>query len=43
MENKDLQPREVFDCFAMVNRVPRPSKHEEKMAEFLLNVGKELG
>jgi len=43
MENKDLQPREVFDCFAMVNRVPRPSKHEEKMAEFLLNFGKELG
>lgn len=39
----NLSPKEVFECFEMVTRVPRPSKREEKMIEFLLNFGKELG
>lgn len=43
MENEKLQPKLVFDCFAEVNRVPRPSKREEKMIEFLTNFGKSLG
>lgn len=43
MENDKLQPKLVFDCFAEVNRVPRPSKREEKMIEFLTNFGKSLG
>lgn len=38
-----LQPGIVFDCFAEVNKIPRPSKHEEKMIAFLQNFGKELG
>ena len=38
-----LQPQIVFDCFAQVNKVPRPSKREEKMIEFLRNFGVQLG
>ena len=38
-----LQPSVVFDCFAEVNKVPRPSKKEEKMIEFLRAFGEGLG
>ena len=38
-----LEPQSVFDCFAQVNQVPRPSKREEKMIEFLRQFGKGLG
>lgn len=38
-----LQPQSVFKCFAQVNQIPRPSKHEEKMIEFLLDFGRKLG
>ncbi len=37
-----LQPASVFNCFAQVNRIPRPSKHEEKMTSFLLDFGRSL-
>ena len=39
----NLQPQSVFKCFAQVNQIPRPSKQEEKMIEFLLDFGKKLG
>ena len=39
----ELKPTCVFDCFAQVNKVPRPSKKEERMIEFLQNYGKQLG
>lgn len=38
-----LVPQSVFDCFAQVNAVPRPSKKEERMIAFLLDFGKKLG
>ena len=38
-----LQPKSVFDCFALVNKVPRPSKREEKIIDFLLQYGAGLG
>lgn len=38
-----LVPQSVFDCFAQVNAVPRPSKKEERMIDFLLDFGKKLG
>lgn len=41
--NPLLQPAVVFDCFAEVNKVPRPSKREEKMIEFLRKFGESLG
>ena len=40
--SSSLKPASVFECFAQVNQVPRPSKREEKMIEFLLNYGKSL-
>ena len=38
-----LEPQAVFDCFAQVNQVPRPSKREEKMIAFLRQFGEGLG
>ena len=43
MEKENLQPKLVFDCFAEVNKVPRPSKHEDAMADFLVRFGNALG
>ena len=31
----DLRPKSVFDYFALINKVPRPSKHEEKLIALL--------
>lgn len=42
MNKTSLQPQSVFKCFAQVNQIPRPSKHEEKMIEFLLDFGQKL-
>lgn len=33
----DLQPREVFSIFSEITRVPRPSKHEEKISQWLVD------
>ena len=41
--NATLTPASVFECFAQVNKVPRPSKKEEKMIQFLLDYGRSLG
>ncbi|MBO4550745.1 MAG: M20/M25/M40 family metallo-hydrolase, partial [Bacteroidaceae bacterium] len=38
----NLQPTSVFKCFAQVNQIPRPSKHEEKMIDFLVSFGRKL-
>lgn len=43
MNKVTLQPEIVFDCFAEVNKVPRPSKKEEKMIAYLEAFGKALG
>lgn len=37
MKTNELEPKEVFGFFAEVNKVPRPSKHEERMIEYLEN------
>lgn len=42
-KNNLLQPSIVFDCFAEVNKIPRPSKKEEKMIAFLKVFGEGLG
>ena len=41
MTIKDLTPSVVWDNFYKITRIPRPSKHEEKIREYLLNWGKE--
>ena len=40
--NIELKPACVFKQFARINQIPRPSKKEEKMIEFLKNFGNEL-
>lgn len=40
MEKKDLKPACVFEQFAKINQIPRPSKHEENMIEYLKEFGK---
>lgn len=43
MSQIELKPASVFECFAEVNKIPRPSKKEDKMMDYLLNYGKKLG
>lgn len=43
MTIKDLQPKAVWENFYGLTQVPRPSKHEGKVQEFLLKWGKEHG
>ncbi len=39
MNNLELKPSCVFEQFAKINKIPRPSKHEEKMIKFLADFG----
>ena len=39
----NLEPKEIFYYFNEICKVPRPSKKEAKMTEWLMNTGKELG
>lgn len=43
MNKSDLKPSCVFEHFAKINEIPRPSKHEEKMIEYLEDFGKSRG
>ena len=38
-----LQPASVWKYFHEINRIPRPSKKEGKMIEYLMDTGKRLG
>ena len=40
MEIKNLQPTLVWGAFDEITKVPRPSKHEEKIRDFLLEYAK---
>ena len=37
-----LEPQNIWKNFAALNAVPRPSKKEEKVIEFIKNFGKNL-
>lgn len=37
----DLEPKSLFKFFGEILSIPRPSKHEEKMTEYLVNWAKE--
>lgn len=39
MDKRDLKPSSVFEQFARICEIPRPSKREEKMIEYLRNWG----
>tara|TARA_R110002050_G_scaffold207331_1_gene343430 strand:+ start:10705 stop:12171 length:1467 start_codon:yes stop_codon:yes gene_type:complete len=38
-----LEPKSIWNKFADLNAVPRPSKHEERVIEFMMEFGKSLG
>lgn len=40
---RNLEPSSVWSHFSDLNAVPRPSKKEEKVIEFMMNFGKSLG
>lgn len=39
MNKNELKPSCVFEHFAKINEIPRPSKHEEKIIEYLKDFG----
>ena len=43
MNKSTLNPASVFEQFAKINEIPRPSKREEKMIEYLKNWGESHG
>ena len=43
MNKSELKPAVVFAEFAKINEIPRPSKREEKMIEYLKNWGESHG
>lgn len=43
MTVRDLEPKELWNRFADLNAVPRPSKKEERVIQFMMDFGKELG
>ncbi|MCM1501436.1 MAG: aminoacyl-histidine dipeptidase [Bacteroidales bacterium] len=43
MTIKELKPELVWKNFYALTRIPRPSKHEEKVSEYLYEFGKSLG
>ncbi|MGM9802822.1 MAG: aminoacyl-histidine dipeptidase [Muribaculaceae bacterium] len=43
MTIKDLNPSLIWNIFDQITQVPRPSKKEEKMREFLINFAKQHG
>ena len=43
MNKSSLKPAIVFEQFAKINEIPRPSKREEKMIEYLKGWGESRG
>ena len=39
---KKLEPKIIWNHFANLNAIPRPSKKEEQVIEFMMNFGKDL-
>jgi len=42
-EVRALEPKEIWENFADLNEVPRPSKREEKVRKFMVEFGRNLG
>lgn len=40
---KDIQPTEVWSIFEQMTQIPRPSKHEDRIQEWAVNFGRQLG
>ncbi len=42
-EIKNLEPKEVWSHFYDLTQVPRPSKHEDEIQDFMMKFGQDLG
>ncbi|MBL4569257.1 MAG: aminoacyl-histidine dipeptidase [Flavobacteriaceae bacterium] len=42
-EIRNLEPKKLWNNFADLNAIPRPSKKEERVIAFMVNFGKKLG
>ena len=42
MTTRDLEPQQIWNHFEDLNAVPRPSKKEERVIQFMLDFGKSL-
>ncbi|MCK0146889.1 aminoacyl-histidine dipeptidase [Arenibacter sp. F26102] len=42
-EIRNLEPKNIWNRFADLNAVPRPSKHEERVIAFMMDFGNALG
>ena len=42
-EVRNLEPKALWNKFADLNAVPRPSKKEERVIAFMMDFGKKLG
>ncbi len=40
---RNLEPKAIWDNFSNLNAVPRPSKKEERVVQFMVDFGKHLG
>mgnify|MGYP000736773957 CR=1 FL=1 len=40
---RNIEPKELWNKFADLNAVPRPSKKEERVIAFMMDFGKKLG
>ena len=40
MSVRELEPRSIWNHFADLNAVPRPSKKEERVIKFMMDFGK---
>ncbi len=43
MSVRNLEPKELWNHFADLNAVPRPSKKEDRVIQFMIDFGKSLG
>ena len=43
MDIKNLEPQSLWTSFAQLNAVPRPSKKEERVIQFMIDFGQSLG
>lgn len=43
MSLSNIEPKEIWKNFSLLNQVPRPSKKEEKVVQFIKNFGENLG
>jgi len=41
-EVRNLEPKELWNKFADLNAVPRPSKKEERVIAFMMDFGKKI-